>query len=89
MYSKYDFLNVYFFFSHSKLDTNQGRFVVEANGDLTIVQVKETDSGTYVCIASNGFGAPVQREITLNVQSKFLFEIFLEHVVLHHSFFWW
>lgn len=56
-----------------QLDTNQGRFVLEANGDLTIVQVKETDSGTYVCVASNGLGAPVQREITLNVQSKYTF----------------
>lgn len=68
------FINLLYF----QLDTNQGRFVLEANGDLTIVQVKETDSGTYVCVASNGLGAPVQREITLNVQSKYMFlELFM------------
>ncbi|XP_030369297.1 papilin isoform X5 [Scaptodrosophila lebanonensis] len=49
------------------IDTNQGRYVLISNGDLTIVQVRQTDDGTYVCVASNGLGEPVRREVTLQV----------------------
>uniref|UniRef100_A0A182JSY1 Papilin n=1 Tax=Anopheles christyi TaxID=43041 RepID=A0A182JSY1_9DIPT len=36
------------------LNTNQGRYVLTSDGDLKIVQLHRTDSGTYVCIADNG-----------------------------------
>ncbi|XP_023166310.2 papilin isoform X6 [Drosophila hydei] len=49
------------------IDTNQGRYVLTSNGDLTIVQVRQTDDGTYVCVASNGLGEPVRREVALQV----------------------
>ncbi|XP_055613416.1 papilin-like isoform X1 [Uranotaenia lowii] len=49
------------------LNTNQGRFVLTSNGDLQIVQLHRTDSGTYVCIADNGIGEPVLREVKLQV----------------------
>ncbi|KAH8295400.1 hypothetical protein KR018_010895, partial [Drosophila ironensis] len=49
------------------IDTNQGRYVLTSNGDLTIVQVRQTDDGTYVCVASNGLGEPVRREVVLQV----------------------
>ncbi|XP_043651988.1 papilin isoform X5 [Drosophila teissieri] len=49
------------------INTNQGRYVLTANGDLTIVQVRQTDDGTYVCVASNGLGEPVRREVALQV----------------------
>ncbi|XP_068155724.1 papilin isoform X2 [Drosophila tropicalis] len=49
------------------IDTNQGRYVLTSNGDLTIVQVRQTDDGTYVCVASNGLGEPVRREVNLQV----------------------
>ncbi|XP_003736478.2 papilin isoform X2 [Drosophila pseudoobscura] len=49
------------------IDTNQGRYVLTSTGDLTIVQVRQTDDGTYVCVASNGLGEPVRREVALQV----------------------
>ncbi|XP_021693567.1 papilin isoform X5 [Aedes aegypti] len=49
------------------LNTNQGRFVLTSSGDLQIVQLHRTDSGTYVCIADNGVGEPVFREVKLQV----------------------
>uniref|UniRef100_A0A0K8V734 Papilin n=2 Tax=Bactrocera latifrons TaxID=174628 RepID=A0A0K8V734_BACLA len=53
--------------SNVLIDTNQGRYVLTAAGDLTIVQVRQTDSGSYVCVASNGLGDPVSREVQLAV----------------------
>lgn len=38
-----------------------------STGDLQIVQVHPTDTGTYVCIAVNGIGVPVEREVRLNI----------------------
>lgn len=46
--------------------------MLTANGDLTIVQVRQTDDGTYVCVASNGLGEPVRREVALQVTGAFL-----------------
>ncbi|XP_058116992.1 papilin [Anopheles ziemanni] len=50
------------------LNTNQGRYVLTSTGDLQIVQLHRTDSGTYVCIADNGIGEPVMREVDLTVR---------------------
>ncbi|XP_035782943.1 papilin-like isoform X2 [Anopheles albimanus] len=49
------------------LNTNQGRYVLTSTGDLQIVQLHRTDSGTYVCIADNGVGEPALREVQLTV----------------------
>uniref|UniRef100_A0A2M3ZLM7 Putative receptor mediating netrin-dependent axon guidance n=1 Tax=Anopheles braziliensis TaxID=58242 RepID=A0A2M3ZLM7_9DIPT len=49
------------------LNTNQGRYVLTSTGDLQIVQVSRTDSGTYVCIADNGVGEPALPEVQLTV----------------------
>ncbi|KAH8381906.1 hypothetical protein KR009_000904, partial [Drosophila setifemur] len=49
------------------IDTNQGRYHLTSNGDLSIVHVLQTDDGTYVCVASNGLGEPVRREVVLQV----------------------
>lgn len=54
-----------------QIDTNQGRYVLTSNGDLTIVQVRQSDDGTYVCVASNGLGEPVRREVPLQVTGEF------------------
>lgn len=50
-----------------KINTNQGRFSITSNGDLQIVQVHKTDTGTYVCVADNGLGEPVEREVKLEI----------------------
>jgi papilin len=60
-----------YFIFHIKLKTNQGRFVLSSSGDLQIVQLHRTDSGTYVCVAYNGIGNSVEREIKLTVDGKF------------------
>uniref|UniRef100_A0A453YPP4 Papilin n=1 Tax=Anopheles gambiae TaxID=7165 RepID=A0A453YPP4_ANOGA len=51
------------------LNTNQGRYVITSDGDLQIVQLHRTDSGTYVCIADNGIGEPALREVQLTVNA--------------------
>lgn len=53
-----------------QLKTNQGRFVLTSGGDLQIVQLHRTDAGTYVCVAYNGIGGSVEREIKLTVDGK-------------------
>lgn len=59
-----------------QLKTNQGRFVLSSEGDLQIVQLHRTDAGTYVCVAYNGIGNSVEREVKLTVDGKrFLFAL--------------
>lgn len=58
--------------SSSQLKTNHGRFVLTSNGDLQIVQLHRTDAGTYVCVAFNGIGSSVEREVKLTVDGEFL-----------------
>ena len=55
-----------------QLKTNQGRYVLSSQGDLQIVQLHRTDAGTYICVAFNGVGNSVEREIKLTVDGKFL-----------------
>lgn len=55
-----------------QINTNQGRFVLTSSGDLQIVQVHKTDSGTYVCVADNGIGDSVEREIKLDIAGKYI-----------------
>lgn len=50
-----------------QINTNQGKFRLTATGDLQIVQVHQSDSGTYLCVADNGVGSPVEREVKLRV----------------------
>lgn len=56
----------------TQLNTNQGRYVVTSNGDLQIVQVHQSDSGTYVCVADNGLAPPVERDVELTVSGEIL-----------------
>lgn len=59
-----------------QVNTNQGRYVVTSTGDLQIVQVHQSDSGTYVCVANNGLAAPVERRVELRISGEcFRFEL--------------
>lgn len=51
--------------------------MLTSNGDLTIVQVHQTDSGTYVCVASNGLGEPVRREVGLQVTGELILQTYI------------
>ncbi len=53
-----------------QLKTNQGRYILTSDGDLQIVQLHRTDAGTYVCVAYNGIGGTVEREINLTVNGE-------------------
>lgn len=46
--------------------------MLTSNGDLQIVQLHRTDAGTYVCVAFNGIGSSVEREVKLTVDGEFL-----------------
>lgn len=73
-------------FSHVQLKTNQGRFVLSSGGDLQIVQLHRTDAGTYVCVAYNGIGSSVEREVKLTVDGMcdiFNFLSVLEFEIQH------
>jgi hypothetical protein len=59
--------------------------VLTSHGDLQIVQLHRTDSGTYICIADNGVGSPVSREVNLTVSGKLYF-ILVIRVVFFKSF---
>lgn len=50
--------------------------MLTSEGDLQIVQLHRTDAGTYVCVAYNGVGTSVEREITLTVDGMFLNRFF-------------
>lgn len=60
------------FLCYLQINTNQGRYVLTSTGDLQIVQLHRTDSGTYVCIADNGVGDEVTREVVLDVAGMIL-----------------
>lgn len=66
MHHKWNYIG----FRHRQINTNQGRYVLTSTGDLQIVQVHRSDSGTYVCVADNGIGAPVEREVNLEIAGK-------------------
>ena len=40
------------------------------DGSLQIIGLYRKDSGVYVCIADNGIGRPIQRELQLEVTGK-------------------
>lgn len=65
-------------FYYFQINTNQGRYVLTSTGDLQIVQLHRTDSGTYVCIADNGVGDEVTREVVLDVAGMIFFFIVCE-----------
>lgn len=45
----------------------------------------KTDSGTYVCVADNGIGEPVQREIKLDIAGELIdVSIIIVVMVLHN-----
>lgn len=45
--------------------------MLSSSGDLQIVQLHRTDAGTYVCVAYNGIGDSVEREVHLTVDGEF------------------
>lgn len=69
---KTNFLRNFYLINFLQLKTNQGRYVLSSDGDLQIVQLHRTDAGTYVCVAFNGVGGSVEREIKLTVDGKSL-----------------
>lgn len=69
-----------------QLKTNQGRYILTSTGDLQIVQLHRTDAGTYVCVAYNGIGSSVEREINLTVNGKSLMWCFWCRMKLHEIF---
>lgn len=70
------------------LNTNQGRYLLTSTGDLQIVQLHRTDSGIYVCVADNGLGTPVSREVELQVSGKIPISIFPNLFLCGDGFFW-
>lgn len=60
---------------HFQLKTNQGRYILTSSGDLQIVQLHRTDAGTYVCVAYNGLGGSVEREVKLTVDGELTFSL--------------
>lgn len=48
---------------------------------MQIVQVHQSDSGTYVCVADNGIGVPVEREVNLEIKGKFIFRVHVNSFV--------
>lgn len=64
----------------SQFDGASPRFRLLLDGSLQIINIYQTDSGIYLCVADNGIGRPVQREISLNVTGKDIYLIWYCYV---------
>lgn len=67
-------MEIYLVCSSKQLNTHEGRYALTTEGDLQIVQLHRTDSGTYVCVAGNGIGEPVSREVSLTVTGEYIYD---------------
>ncbi|XP_060846635.1 papilin isoform X4 [Rhopalosiphum padi] len=50
------------------IDGSGGHYKLFADGTLQIVGLYKYDSGVYICMASNGIGEPIRREVYLTVK---------------------
>jgi roundabout axon guidance receptor 2 len=58
-----------------QIDADQRKYVVMDNGSLAILNVKESDSGDYTCMATNDIGRPAVKTVTVNFQgTPFVFK---------------
>lgn len=51
-----------------QIDGSGGRYKLYSDGTLQIVGLYRYDSGLYICIASNGIGEPIRKEVYLTVK---------------------
>lgn len=58
-----------------KIDGSTPRYRILLDGSLQIINLYQTDSGIYLCVADNGIGHPLQRQVQLQVTGKKLFVI--------------
>ncbi|XP_025408017.1 papilin isoform X2 [Sipha flava] len=50
------------------IDGSGGRYKLYGDGTLQIIGLYRYDSGLYICIASNGIGEPIRKEVYLTVK---------------------
>ncbi|XP_060859868.1 papilin isoform X4 [Metopolophium dirhodum] len=50
------------------IDGSGGHYKLFADGTLQIIGLYKYDSGVYICMASNGIGEPIRREVYLTVK---------------------
>ncbi|XP_071034291.1 cell adhesion molecule Dscam1 [Parasteatoda tepidariorum] len=55
------------------------------NGTLSISNARGSDNGVYICIASNGIGADLQKEVHLMVYEYPVVERIVDHVVVERG----
>jgi len=53
-----------------QIDGSGGHYKLFADGTLQIIGLYKYDSGVYICMASNGIGEPIRREVYLTVKGK-------------------
>lgn len=60
-----------------QIDGSGGHYRLFTDGTLQIVGLYRYDSGLYICMASNGIGDPIRKEVYLTVKGTQLFFFFL------------
>lgn len=51
-----------------QIDGSGGHYKLFADGTLQIIGLYKYDSGVYICMASNGIGEPIRKEVYLTVK---------------------
>lgn len=51
-----------------QIDGSGGHYKLFTDGTLQIIGLYKYDSGLYICIASNGIGEPIKKEVYLTVK---------------------
>lgn len=60
-----------------QIDGSGGHYKLFADGTLQIVGLYRSDSGLYICMANNGVGDPIRKEVYLTVrgESRIIFSL--------------
>lgn len=69
------YYHLYFPENDELLLNTDSHFHLSQNGSLSIQSIRNSDKGTYKCVATNGMEKSLEKSITILVHGKILFKI--------------